>query len=63
MRIIPGVRQNHDGTLYRAGYDEQGVAHMVPYIPVTKIEYTPGNMARSTDKLVRVEIDGTRVTL
>lgn len=63
MIVIPGVRQDGAGQLYRIGYDAQGVQHQVPYVPVTRLEYTPGNMARSTDRLVRIEIDGTRVAL
>jgi hypothetical protein len=63
MRIIPGVRQNHAGLLYRIGFDAQGKQHEVPYVPIMKLEYTPGNLAFATDRLVRVEIDGTRVTL
>lgn len=39
--IVPGVRQNADGTLYRIGFDRAGRQSQVPYRPKEPVSAFP----------------------
>lgn len=58
-RIIPGVRQDHLGQLYRIGVTEAGAQVIVPYQPSYRFELRGVSLLEGSLHYVRINADGT----